>query len=72
MLTNEISYSAPDLRCKRSWKPLMLQCLNIVRDNMFVIYKDKSTEQLPRDAHKDFILSIISVLRGRPSAAYDI
>lgn len=35
-----ISSYAPDLRCHRTWMPLMLQCCPILRKNAFVVHRD--------------------------------
>ena len=61
-----IAYYHPDIRCQRTWMPMFLQIISMVRSNCYIIYKSKFKDQ-PRTkvnvlSHKQFTLSIIDIL----------
>ena len=57
-----ISYFTPKLRCRRTWMPLMIQCLNIVRVNAYLIHKALAASVC---SHKDFLEQMILSLLTR-------
>lgn len=59
-----ISNCMPQLRFHRTWMSLFLQCLNIVRNSSYIVYK-KSTSESMRMSHKHFVLQMIATLRSR-------
>lgn len=59
-----ISYSSPDLRCKRNWMPTMLGCINIVRNNVLLLYRNHSNVAMGDDDLKLVTLEIVASLRS--------
>ena len=59
-----IAYYRPVLRCYRTWMPIMMHCLNIIRTNAYVIAKNRE----PTYKSKDFIVEFIACLNARASA----
>jgi Transposase IS4 len=59
-----IAYYRANIRCRRTWMPIFLQCLDIMRVNAFVIAKEKN-EKLEQ---KDFIESFIKAFNERAAA----
>jgi hypothetical protein len=55
-----IAYYHPNLRCHRTWIPMFLQLLSMMRNNMYVIYND----WYGKDGltHKDFTIEIVNQL----------
>jgi Transposase IS4 len=53
-----IAYYRPNLRCQRTWMPIFLHCLDIIRINAFIIAK-KANNNLD---HKDFVAAWIDRL----------
>jgi hypothetical protein len=62
-----ISYYRPNLRCRRTWMPIMFHALDCMRTNAYIIARSENT----RLAHKDFLREWIYVLmtRGHGAAA---
>jgi len=56
-----IAYYHPDLRCHRTWVPLFLQLLSMIRNNMYIVYHDyySSSKKSSVMTHKEFILAMI-------------
>ena len=52
-----ISSFAADLLCRRNWIPIMLQCIHIMRNNSFVVYRDLATST---QSQKDFLLEFLN------------
>ncbi|KAG7354989.1 transposase IS4 [Nitzschia inconspicua] len=61
-----ISYYRPNLRCRRSWMPIFLHCLDIMRVNGFLVVKSSDK----RLDHKSFIISSTKILNDR-AVAYE-
>ena len=55
-----ISYYHPDLRCYRSWIPIFIQLLSIIRNNMFIVYREFFKKEA--ESHKKFTIQVISCL----------
>jgi hypothetical protein len=62
-----ISYYRADLRCRRTWMPLMLHCLDVVRVNALAIARkaDATVD------HKDFIVSLVEALLQRATSSQE-
>ena len=60
MSNQRISYYHPDLRCYRSWITIFIQLLSIIRNNMFIIYRDFFKKEA--DPHKKFTIQVVSIL----------
>lgn len=58
-----ISNYMPNLRCHRTWIPMMLQCLQIIRNNAYVIYCSECPEK--KLSQKQFLLNFIECLSKR-------
>lgn len=65
-----ISYYAADLRFRRTWMPLFFQCIQIIRINSFIVFKELSSGSIGKDAHKLFILDGIAFLRKQAKIAF--
>ena len=65
-----IAYYAPDMRCRRTWMPMMLQCMNIIRNNSYVVYLELECEKQRTDEHKRFLMDMIRSLRLRARTAF--
>ena len=63
LLDKRISYYHPDLRCFRSWIPVFIQFLSVIRNNMFIIY----SEFFKKEAvlHKQFTMQIVGILMAK-------
>ena len=58
-----IAYYHPNVRCRRTWIPMFLQIVSMVRCNAMVVHKDHCIKnKLKQVTHKDFTLSMIEVL----------
>lgn len=59
-----ISYYHPDLRCFRTWMPMCLQILSLIRNNSYCIHKDDENLQKQNEVlnHKVFTLGFIKSL----------
>ena len=58
-----IAYYHPNARCRRTWIPMFLQIVSMVRCNAITVYKDHCTKNKQKKlSHKDFTLSMIDVL----------
>mmetsp|Transcript_35505 Transcript_35505/g.106016 ORF Transcript_35505/g.106016 Transcript_35505/m.106016 type:complete len:126 (+) Transcript_35505:878-1255(+) len=62
-----IAYYAPNLCCRRTWMPMMLQMLNIIRNNAYVVHS--ATVQNPA-MHKMFALDMVVFLRQRAAGIF--
>jgi hypothetical protein len=62
-----ISYYRADLRCRRTWMPLMLHCLDVVRVNALAIARKADGTV----NHKDFIVSLVEALLQRAAASQE-
>jgi hypothetical protein len=60
-----ISYYRPRLRCRRTWLPMFLHCLDVARVNSYIVALRKKTIK----TQKDFVISWIKALNHR--AAFD-
>ncbi|KAG7352971.1 transposase IS4 [Nitzschia inconspicua] len=60
-----ISYYRPNLRCLRTWFPIFLHCLDIMRVNAYIIAKSRC-ESLE---HKQFVEQYIIALDNRAAIA---
>ena len=61
-----IAYYHPDLRCFRTWIPMFLQLISIIRSNSYLVYKSQFNNK-PRTrvnvlSHKSFTLAMIQCL----------
>ena len=61
----------PDIRCHRTWIPIFLQCLSIMRNNMFLVFKRYHDDRNPKKKlkQKDFVLEMVSVLMKKAENA---
>lgn len=60
-----ISSYSPNFRCRRTWMPLFLQCLNIVRNNSYILYKENGNENIMQ---KNFIYQLCESLSSRANS----
>jgi len=73
MVDQLISYYRPKIRCKRTWMPIFLHCLDILRVNSYVLYKETAKDH-PDVAdknicnHKQFLIEYINSLIRRGNA----
>lgn len=65
-----ISYYTPNLRCRRTWMPMMIQCLQIMRVNAYIVFKHLTPDNLGKNAHKLFVLDIVTSMRSRASSMF--
>ena len=68
-----IAYYRPKICCQRTWMPIFLQCLCVLRVNSYVLYKETSRdhpEVNDKDirSHKSFLIEFINVLICRAIA----
>jgi hypothetical protein len=56
-----ISYYRSNLRCRRTWMPLMLHCFDIIRVNSYIAVKSRNEKM----EHKSFIKHFIHALNSR-------
>jgi Transposase IS4 len=61
-----IAYYRPNIRCRRVWLPLMLQCMDIMRVNAFLAAKSKD-ENLEQ---KHFVEQLIQAFNYRATAIH--
>ena len=60
-----IAYYRPKIRCRRTWVPIFLHCLDILRVNSYVLYKETSynhpdvDEHRKKDNHKLFLIEFV-------------
>ena len=62
-----IAYYRPKIRCRRTWMPLLLHCLDIIRVNSYVLYKETSylhpaVNDDEIDSHKQFLIEFVNSL----------
>ena len=60
-----VAYYRPNLRCRRTWMPIMFHYMDIMRVNSFVIYNKLNPNDMMK--HKNFIMSLVEALLGRAS-----
>jgi Transposase IS4 len=60
-----IAYYRPNMRCVRTWMPIFLHCLDIIRVNSYIICKSKC----PKLNHKAFLEQWIIALNQRAATA---
>lgn len=58
-----IEYCSADLRCCRTWFPILIQCLDIIRNNSFIACKYLSSRYTRNDGHKICTVEIIGFIR---------
>ena len=69
-----IAYYRPKIRCRRTWVPIFLHCLDILRVNSYVLYKETSynhpdvDEHRKKDNHKLFLIEFVNSLIRRGNA----
>ena len=63
-----VSYYHPNLRCYRTWMPMKLQVLSMIRNNSYHVHKDGKKESALK--HKKFTLEFISELMIRARRFY--
>ena len=62
-----IAYYRPKICCRRTWMPLLLHCLDIIRVNSYVLYKETSylhpaVDDDEIDSHKQFLIEFVNSL----------
>jgi hypothetical protein len=62
-----ISYYRPNIRCRRTWMPLLFHCFDIQRINSYIIHKYKTPEK-DRFNHKEYVGAMITALLLRADA----
>ncbi len=64
-----ISYYRTNFRCRRTWMPIFLHCIDIMRVNCFVIIKHWANlkKQKPPE-QKDFLMNFIAALNVRATS----
>ena len=60
-----IAYYRPELRCRRFWMPIMFHCLDVIRINCYIIFKNLSSQDI---GHKKFLVGFIEALIGRAAS----
>ncbi len=64
-----ISYYRSNLRCRRTWMPMFLHCIDIMRVNCFVIVRHWATlQKRKKPKQKDFVMDLIETLNTRATA----
>ena len=67
-----IAYYRAKIRCRRTWMPIMLQCMDVLRINSYIVYRECNLDQDPdfsqRDLHKFYLLGWISAMIKRARA----
>ena len=58
-----ISYYHPDLRCFRTWMPMFIQILSMIRNNSYITHKQHDEQKAMK--HKEFTLDFIDELMKR-------
>ena len=68
LVDQRIAYYQADLRCLRTWLPMFLQIMSIVRANSFIVYSQiKKKDALSR---KEFTLGMIKALMRKANEHY--
>ena len=62
-----IAYYRPRIRCRRTWMSLLLNCLDIIQVNSYVLYKETSYLHSLVDndkiySHKQFLVEFVNSL----------
>lgn len=62
-----ISSYRPKIRCRRTWMPLFLHCLDVLRVNCYILYhetsrKESTIENTKILGHKQFVIEFINCL----------
>ena len=61
-----IAYYHPNTRCQRTWIPMFLQILSMVRCNGMIVYKDHCIKNKCKQlSHKEFTLAMIATLLNK-------
>ena len=69
-----IAYYRPKIRCRRTWVPIFLHCLDILRVNSYVLYKETSynhpnfDNKRTKENHKHFLIEFVNSLIRRGNA----
>ena len=69
-----IAYYRPKIRCRRTWVPIFLHCLDILRVNSYVLYKETSfnhpdfDKHRKKENHKQFLIEFVNSLIRRGNA----
>ena len=61
-----IAYYRPKLRVRRYWMAMFFHCLDVVRINSFIVFKNVT--QQPKYKHKTFLRDFVDALIGRGDA----
>jgi hypothetical protein len=61
-----IAYYRPEIRCRRTWMPILLHCLDVLRINAFIVYKEQAGEEAID--HKEFLVQWIETLLDRATS----
>lgn len=61
-----VAYYRIEVRCRRTWMPIMLHGLDVMRTNAYIVFKHLNDGNA---SHKAFVVSWIQALRGRSAAA---
>ena len=68
-----ISYYRSKLRCRRTWMPIFLHCLDVLRINAYILYREMNKKRgnpIPKKyCHKKFVLGLIDSLITRGELA---
>ena len=68
-----IAYYMPDMRCHRTWLPMFLHLLAIIRLNSYIVYKHCSSDSRIKSDHytgKIFTMDFITALMDRAEGYY--
>lgn len=62
-----ISSYRPKIRCRRTWMPLFLHCLDVLRVNCYILYRETSRKEPTIEntkilGHKQFVIELINCL----------
>jgi len=61
-----VAYYRINLRCRRTWMPIMLHALDLMRTNAFIVFNSLNGGDC---VHKDFVEQWVHTLLGRAAAA---
>ena len=61
-----IAYYCAKIHCRRMWMPIMLQYMDVLRINLYIVYRECNLEQDPEfsqhDLHKKYLLGLINAM----------
>ena len=66
-----IAYYRPKIRCRRTWMPIMLHCLDVLQVNGFILYRECSKKHrsvVDKKSildHKNFLKRLVHCLKRR-------